>query len=232
MVILVLVNTSPNSATNNVGAAAITILVDSTFSMFGGERSPRTFRHHLSTSIIHDTSTILSVCITLFVLNDVVVYRLRSIPVVPTVFRATSTVNAINLSLNVAPKLYAISGIILVDLVCFNEINNLALVFTTTSKVRGGHSGCPLRGITINWTIGEGPGIRGSRQRNNFLRFYHVTITRGLWSHNDHTQGTLLFQYQQRRFYVSCVFWEKWGGRVCFVNEHEPVQRTSYGGTL
>lgn len=151
VVVLVLVNNSPNSATKNVGAAALTILISSTLSMFEGGRRARFFNEQVPSSAVGGTTAVFLVCVILFLIKKVMVDDARSVPLVATLFRATSTVKAMKLSLKVAPSLKLISRVVLVYLVFLNEINKLALVFTALSRGGLGNSGCPRRGVAMNW---------------------------------------------------------------------------------
>lgn len=149
--LLVLINNSPNSATNNVGAAALTILVLDTFSIYHGGSSTRIYNEHVSNSAIGGTTTITMVCFLLFFINNVIVDATRNLPLDAYLCRATSTIKAIKLALKVAPRLNILSRLVLVILVCLNEINKLALVCTTISGGGRDKTGLPLRGVAIKW---------------------------------------------------------------------------------
>lgn len=150
-VILVFVKKDPNSATNKVGAAAVTIVVVCVISCLEKDGNYGIFNEGVDDRMVGGTKVILVVGLILKLATIVTVLTASGVGVSSMLFRMCSTVDAINVAANVAESLGAMKHVVVVVVVCYKEVKDVAFILSFIREPSGTGVRLPRRGIVVKW---------------------------------------------------------------------------------
>ncbi len=149
LIILMIIGGSPGSTAGGIKTTTFAVLVGTAGSVFTKRESASFFGRRISNDTLRDAITVILMYIMLTVTGALIISYRESLPLLTTLFEASSAIGTVGLSLGITSSVGVVSRLILIFLMFFGRVGGLTLVFAAFSDKTSAASRYPVEKIMV-----------------------------------------------------------------------------------